>query len=84
MSKGAVLKNGYAELHIGMSREEVIELFGDPDSVRVRGGVEILKWEVQEWKGFIRGGRMTRNVVVELEEGKVVGYDGENINVTTW
>lgn len=84
MSKGAELKRGYAELRIGMSREAVIQLFGRPDSERVRSGVEILKWEVQEWKGFIRGGRMTRSVVVELEDGKVVGYDGENINVTTW
>lgn len=78
------MKNGYAKLHIGMKREEVIELFDQPDSVRVKGGTEILKWEVQEWKGFIRGGRMTRNVVVEIENGQVVGYDGENINVTTW
>lgn len=84
MSKGAELKRGYAELRIGMSREAVIQLFGSPDSERIRNGVEILKWEVQEWKGFIRGGRMTRSVVVELEDGKVVGYDGENINVTTW
>lgn len=84
MSTGATLKRGYARLYIGMSREEVIGLFGGPDSVRVRGNTEILKWEVQEWKGFLRGGRMTRNVVVEFEDGKVVGYDGENINVTTW
>ena len=84
MSKGADLKRGYAELRIGMSREEVIQLFGRPDSERIRNGVEILKWEVQEWKGFIRGGRMTRSVVVEFEDEKVVGYDGENINVTTW
>lgn len=84
MSKGAELKRGYAELRIGMSREAVIQLFGSPDSERIRNGVEILKWEVQEWKGFIRGGRMTRSVVVEFEDGKVVGYDGENINVTTW
>lgn len=84
MSKGAVLKDGYARLSLGMSREAVIQLFGRPDSQRIRNGVEILKWEVQEWKGFIRGGRMTRSVVVEFEDGKVVGYDGENIKVSTW
>ena len=84
MSKGAELKRGYAELSIGMRREEVIQLFGRPDSQRIRNGVEILKWEVQEWKGFLRGGRMTRSVVVEFEDEKVVGYDGENINVSTW
>ena len=80
----ADFEEGYARLRIGMSREEVIKLFGEPDSQRVRSGVETLKWEVQEWKGFIRGGRMTRNVVVEFEDGKVIGYDGENVNVTTW
>jgi hypothetical protein len=84
MSKGSTMKKGYAKLKLGMSREEVIAIFGRPDAQRVKNGVETLKWEVQEWKGFLRGGRMTRSVEVEFEDGKLIGYDGENINVTTW
>ena len=82
MKNPAKMKYGYKELHIGMSRDEVIEIFGDPDSVSCRNGVETLGWETSEFKGFLRGGRTNRSVDVELENGKVVGFRGHNIDMT--
>ena len=84
LSQVSTMQNNYSQLHIGMSKREVIMMFGEPHSRRLAGNREILRWEMNEWKGFIRGGRLTRSVSVEFEDGVVVGYDGNNINVTKW
>ena len=84
MNKGERMKRGYEKLRVGMTRNEVIEIFGTPDSKGVRNGVETLGWETQEWKGVLRGGRVTRSLEVELKDGTVVGYNGHNINMSSW
>lgn len=82
MFKGSNIKSGYAKLRIGMSRKEVISIFGEPDSVRKRGNEETLSWCSREFKGFLRGGSIERKVIVEFENGVVCGYDGENIDAS--
>ena len=84
MKKGASIKEGYSQLKVGMSKEEVIELFGEPNSIKNRNGVEILAWWSREWKGYLRGGNVERRVEVEFENGLVTGYDGENIDESIW
>lgn len=84
MNKGERMKRGYEKLRVGMTRAEVIEIFGAPDSEGVRNGVEMLGWETQEWKGVLRGGRVTRSLEIELKDGAVVGYNGHNINMSSW
>ena len=82
MVKAEKMQKGYAKLKVGMSGDEVIEIFGRPDSEGVRNGVTLLGWHTQEWRGVLRGGRVTRSVEVEIQDGKVIGYNGHNINMS--
>lgn len=66
-----------------MSKYLVIELLGEPDSQRLQGNREIYGWFNSEFKGYLRGGRIERRITVEFENNRVVGYDGENVGVTT-
>ena len=84
MIKGSALKDGYSRLKIGMSKDEVISMFGQPNSVKARNGIETLAWWSREFKGMLRGGTIERRVEVEFENGLVCGYDGENIDASVW
>lgn len=76
--------DGYARLKVGMSMNEVIALFGEPTGKRVRDGVETLTWKHSEWKGLMRGGNIVRTVIVDFVNGKVTGYDSENMDKSRW
>lgn len=82
IKKGVSLKSGYSSLKIGMGKDEVFEMFGEPNSQKVKGEVEIYGWWSHEFKGMLRGGSIERRVTVEFERGLVVGYDGENIDAS--
>lgn len=84
MLKGAKLKDSYKQLRIGMSKSQVINMLGAPDAVKVRASMEILIWWSREFKGLLRGGSIERRVIVEFENGVVIGYDGENIDASIW
>lgn len=75
---------GYAKLKVGMTKAEVLALFGDPTGCRVKDGVETLTWKHSEFKGFLRGGTIVRSVVVDIVDDKVTGYDSENIDRSIW
>lgn len=82
MLKGYDLKKGYRKLQIGMPLADVLKLFGQPDSVKVRENIKILGWWSREFQGWARGGSIDRRVTVEIQDDKVVGYDGENIDAS--
>lgn len=84
MFKGANFIKAYHNLSIGMARDEVISMFGQPNSRKIRGETEILGWWSREFKGLLRGGSIERRATVEFENGLVTGYDGENIDVSIW
>lgn len=79
--KAVSLKEGYKSLRLGMSKDEVISLFGEPQSQKIRDGIETFSWWDTEFKGILRGGRMERRVTVEFEDGKVTSFDGHNVDV---
>ena len=82
-AKAVAMQEGYRKLRLGMSKEEVIALFGNPQSQRIKDGTEILGWWNREYRGLLFGGSMERRIVVEIEDNKVVGFDGENIDAFT-
>lgn len=84
MSKGQMLKEGYKKLTIGMLKWKVIEMFGEPDSIKVHGNIETYTWWSNEFKGIFRGGRIERRVMVEFDNDIICGYDGENVNLSSW
>lgn len=75
---------GYAQLKVGMTKAEVLDLFGEPTGYRVKDGVETLTWKHSEFKGFMRGGTIVRSVVVDIVDDKVTGYDSENMDRSIW
>lgn len=72
--------NGYVQLQIGMLKADVIKLLGNPTGCRVQNGTETLTWKHSEFKGILRGGTIVRTIIVDFVDGKVIGYDSENMD----
>ena len=51
--------DGYSKLKIGMSKEEVLNLFGEPNGQKVKNGEETLIWTNSEFKGALRGEQLS-------------------------
>lgn len=82
--KAGKMIDGYAQLRVGMTKNDVITLLGDPSGQRTRNGVETLIWSNTEFKGWARGGNMERKIEVDFEDGKVTGWDGQNMSASRW
>ena len=82
IAKASHFKNAYSKLRLGMSKEEVLNMLGDPNSLKVRSGIEIYTWWNREFKGLLRGGTIERRIIVEFDKDIVCGYDGENIDAS--
>ncbi len=82
--KANKLISGYSQLKMGMPKQEVISLLGQPNGQKAKNGEEILIWTNSEFKGVLRGGTMERRIEVTFEDGKVTGYDGQNMSQSAW
>lgn len=82
--KAIRLQKGYRKLRLGMHKQEVLSLLGEPDMITTRGEVKIFTWVNREFKGILRGGHIERKVFVEMEQGAVVGYNGVYVDASTW
>ena len=80
--KAKNLKENYRKITIGMTKWKLVEMFGEPDSIKQRGNTEIYSWWNSEYRGFLRGGLIERRVIVELQDDIVTGYDGVNIDTS--
>lgn len=76
--------DGYSKLKIGMSKQEVIELFGEPNGQKIKNGEETLVWTNSEFKGALRGGTIERRIECTFEDEKLTGYDGQNMSQSAW
>lgn len=79
LSAGKMIK-AYSRLKIGMSKQEIIDMLGEPTGTRVQNGVETLTWKHSEFKGFLRGGNIVRTIVADFENEKLTGYDSEHMD----
>lgn len=82
--KANKLIDGYSQLIIGMHKQKVISLLGDPSGRKVKGNEETLVWTNSEFKGVLRGGTIERRIEVTFEDERVTGYDGQNMSLSTW
>ena len=82
--KAGKMIDGYNQLREGMTKEKVISLLGEPDGQKKRNGIETLIWRNSEFKGWVRGGTIERTIEVDFEEGKVCGWDGQNMSASRW
>ena len=82
--KAGKMIEGYSQLKMGMSKEEVIKLLGEPNGHKMIDGVETMIWSNTEFKGWVRGGTMERKIEVNFKDDKVVGYDGQNTSASRW
>jgi len=78
--KGSNMKKSYEQLQLGMKKQDVLTLLGNPDSQTVKDGVEVLGWSSKEWKGLVRGGFLERTISIEFKNDVVVGINGNNIH----
>ncbi len=82
--KANKLIDGYSQLTIGMHKQKVISLLGDPSGRKVKGNEETLVWTNSEFKGALRGGTIERRIEVTFEDERVTGYDGQNMSSSAW
>lgn len=80
IKKSSSMIDGYTKLTIGMSKQEVLAILGNPTGVRKHEGIETLTWKHSEHKGFLRGGTMVRTIIADFEEEKLTGYDSDNMD----
>lgn len=76
--------DGYSKLKIGMPKSDVISLLGEPNGKKVQENQEILIWTNSEFKGALRGGTIERRIEVTFADGKLTGYDGQNMSASAW
>lgn len=82
--KASKMIDGYSRLKMGMPKEEVIKLLGEPNGHKMIDEIETMTWSNTEFKGLIRGGNIERKIEVNFKDDKVVGYDGHNMSVSKW
>ena len=82
--KAGRMIDGYKQLQMGMPKQQVLNLLGDPTGQRARNGIETLIWRNSEFKGWARGGTIERTIEVDFQDGKVVGWDGNNMSASRW
>lgn len=83
-SKGKDMKNQFNELKLGMTKDDVIKLLGNPDSQMVDEDTESFSWINREFIGVTQGNSMERKITVSFKDGKVCRFGGDNINTSTW
>ena len=85
-SKASNMKQSYHELRIGMTKDEVLDMLGSPNTVGMKdSNTEVLQWRNDE--GILRSAfdKDTARVIrVEIQAGKVTAFDGINIDKRTW
>lgn len=79
-SKAGKMKSVYAQINIGMSKQQVLDLLGKPTGKRIKDGIETYTWKQSEFKGLARGGNIVRAIVIDFENGAVTGYDSDNMD----
>ncbi len=84
VKKPAQMIKGYKKLQIGMTVAEVVALFGKPTGKKVQGNKERLIWRNSEFKGMARGGTIQRSIVVDFENGQLIGYDSDNMGMSAF
>ena len=78
--KAMKMKDIWKKLDLGMSKDEILAALGNPDSKKMRDGIETFTWINREFKGLLRGGSIDRRLTIEFQDGQVVGYDGDNMD----
>lgn len=69
----------YNNTSVGTDISYVINKCGQPDEVLDLGESKMLPWVNEEWKGFLRGGTITRKLVFVVKNGKVISKTGQNL-----
>lgn len=73
------------KIKVGMSTVEVKSIMGDQtNSMEQYGDTLILIWERNQWRGFTRGGTLTRSVKVTFTNEKVTSIATKNFHKHTF
>ncbi len=74
----------FNETTVGADINEVISKCGDPDEILDLGDSKMLSWVNEEWKGFLRGGTITRKLVFIIKDNKIISKSGQNLEKSGW
>lgn len=69
----------YNDTTIGTDIREIFAKCGRPDEALNLGESIMYSWVSEEWKGFLRGGTITRKLVFVVKDGKVISKTGQNL-----
>lgn len=82
--KAKNLIQAYSALYIGMPEEELLQIAGPPTGQRMQNDVKTMTWKNSEFKGYARGGHITRTLIVDIKDGFVTGFDADNMDRSRW
>jgi hypothetical protein len=68
---GSALSQGLSQIQIGMTKQEVIQVLGNPTSASGRGGTETLKYNLFSGWG---SNAWYQDYYVQLVQGRVTSY----------
>lgn len=79
VTTGNSFRDNSRKIQVGMSATEVYEIMGQPTFVKQHedGSFEFV-YEKSEWKGFFRGGTVTRRMEIVFSKDEIVISIGKN------
>lgn len=81
VKKGNKFKKTNGDIHVGMYENQVKSIMGVPSMTKNNAdGSYEFTYEISEWKGWVRGGNMTRRMVVVFDNNHKVISIGRNEN----
>ena len=77
-------KDMYNRLEEGDHIDDVVFEIGEPDEVLDFKDYQTHSWISEEWKGFLRGGTVTRKLTIVTKDNRVVSWSGVNLDTPSW
>ena len=78
------LRKAYRSIYPNMPVLEFIKIAGVPTSRVGTLKDGILTWSDSVWRGVLRGGTICRKVVLLIQNGVIVKFSSENLDLTVW
>ncbi len=73
-------RKAYAACHVGDDVTKLFSLAGSPDSTLDLGGSILYTYESHEWKGYLRGGTIVRQMQFVVKNRKIISKTSKNLD----
>lgn len=78
------MRAAYSIVKLGMDISDFILIAGVPDEKNDNGVDGYYIWNSSVWKGVFRGGYVNRKVVIYTKNRKIISWNLENLERSSW